>query len=127
MTPTTIKLIIKGAKMDDKMFRVDSYRVVLQERTEEGSRRLGFLRCESEAGHYLDVKFLAEGEILPPNTVSLEDGGTFTGVHFTHTNFYPWYVDLLRNEKPVYVVIRGDNPALHTIACGPEPTGEEEG
>ncbi len=37
------------------------------------------------------------------------------------------YIDLVRNEKPIYASLDSENPAWNTLNTGKEPTGEEEG
>ncbi len=39
---------------------------------------------------------------------------------------FQWYVDLLRNEKPVYAVIYDDQPVFMFLHTGAEPVGEGE-
>lgn len=39
---------------------------------------------------------------------------------------FPWYVDLLRNEKPVGAYLNSDQPMLNTLRTFLELTGEEE-
>ncbi len=50
-----------------------------------------------------------------------------TGIAHAPSDHYPWYVDLLRNEKPVYVTFDPDHdPPRFTVYAGTEPVGEEE-
>jgi hypothetical protein len=37
------------------------------------------------------------------------------------------YVDLLRNEKPLYANLNSDNPNWMSLRSSQEPVGEEEG
>jgi hypothetical protein len=36
------------------------------------------------------------------------------------------YVDLVRNEKPVYAYLNSDKPQWNSISTSNEPVGEEE-
>ena len=36
------------------------------------------------------------------------------------------YVDLVRNEKPIYAYLNSDKPAWNNISTSKEPVGEEE-
>ena len=38
----------------------------------------------------------------------------------------PPFVDLLRNEKPIYAYLNSDKPEWNYVRSGPEPVGEEE-
>ena len=38
----------------------------------------------------------------------------------------PFWVDMLRNEKPVYGYINTDHPEWTSISTSSEPVGEEE-
>jgi hypothetical protein len=42
-------------------------------------------------------------------------------------NQFPVYVDLLRNEKPIYAYLDSDTPIWNRVYTGQEPVGEEEG
>lgn len=39
---------------------------------------------------------------------------------------FEWFVDLLRNEKPVYCYLNSDTPKWNSLYTGPEPVGEAE-
>ncbi|MFQ5889532.1 MAG: hypothetical protein ACE5JR_05715 [Gemmatimonadota bacterium] len=48
------------------------------------------------------------------------------GAIFLPFRDYPAYIDLLRNEKPVYGSIDTEDPTQHHISTLHEPIGEEE-
>jgi len=37
------------------------------------------------------------------------------------------FVDLVRNEKPIYAYLNSDKPQWNSLSTGKEPIGEEEG
>jgi hypothetical protein len=39
---------------------------------------------------------------------------------------FPVYVDLLRNEKPIYAYLNSNTPISNRVYTGQEPVGEEE-
>lgn len=39
---------------------------------------------------------------------------------------YEWFLDLLRNEKPVYCYLNSDTPKWNSLYTGAEPVGERE-
>ena len=67
----------------------------------------------------MDIGFITEGMPLPPNV-------TYPfNTAFRPISEYAYYLDILRNEKPVYIVIEKD-PSLHAIKTHNEPIGEGE-
>lgn len=54
------------------------------------------------------------------------DEATRTAHVFVHAAQYPWYVDLLRNERPVRCVIDKSDPKFSRLVTGDEPVGEGE-
>ena len=39
---------------------------------------------------------------------------------------YSWYIDLLRNERPVFAYVNSNKPERNRLYTGKEPVGEEE-
>ncbi|MCK5028150.1 MAG: hypothetical protein KAR57_00855 [Bacteroidales bacterium] len=77
------------------------------------------IRCSGEHA-LLDIGFIAEGESLP-NNVSHPFNTAFRPI-----SEYFYYLDILRNEKPVYIVIDKNDPSLHAIKTQNEPIGVGE-
>jgi hypothetical protein len=50
-----------------------------------------------------------------------------TGAIFVPFNDLPSYVDIVRNEKPVYARLDSDNPNWMGLSTSQEPVGEQEG
>ncbi len=75
----------------------------------------------------VDVRFVADPAnwasrgSINPNGVSLI---------YVGTERYPWFVDVLRNEKPLFAALypaSGTVPPRLLLQTGPEPAGENEG
>lgn len=39
---------------------------------------------------------------------------------------YDWFLDMLRNEKPVYCYLNSNTPKSNSLYTGKEPVGEQE-
>lgn len=48
------------------------------------------------------------------------------GTMFLPSEQYPWYVDLLRNEKPIFGYVYDDEPERNKINLGWEEVGERD-
>lgn len=80
----------------------------------------GRINIYCEEGNRLYILFRAESGGLPGNTWH----GS-TGVAYETIDRYPYYVDLLRNESPVWVTFNTDAKAFVVYASS-EPVGEGE-
>jgi hypothetical protein len=67
------------------------------------------------------ILYYPDGEDLPENRIT-ETGKVFFYKHFSHVSFD---VDILRNEKPVYIQYN-DRTKYGFISTSGEPVGEEE-
>ena len=74
--------------------------------------------CEEENRLY--ILFSNAGDALPGNSYQ----GT-TGRAYERIDCYPYYVDLLRNESPVWVTFNTDARSFVVYASS-EPVGEGE-
>ncbi len=74
-------------------------------------------------GEYIsDLYFLPDGSALPPDTQI----GTHVKLHY-HLQDLQNVLDLLRNEKPMYLLYSGSGGGFENgIKTTPEPVGEEE-
>lgn len=107
------------------VFEVKEYEVfVAREMTVDalGARFSAYIVCKGESEHRLCLYF-SHGGPLVANTV--ENGRI--GRAFLPAEAYPWVVDLLRNERPVYAYLNPDEPLWNRLYTGPEPVGEGEG
>lgn len=86
----------------------------------------GLVRCsgigvnEDTSKYQLDVFFLAGDSAFPEPQVDLENK---TGALFMPMSDMAIFVDILRNEKPIYGHLRGDNPQLTSVTTTNEPIG----
>jgi hypothetical protein len=69
----------------------------------------------------LVIGFIPDNKPLPPNCVKP------LNTAFRPISEYYYYLDMLRNEKPVYIIIDIKRPYWHRIQTGTdEPVGEGE-
>ncbi len=81
----------------------------------------GGVVCYGEK-YALEIYFLREGIVRKNHA----DWKTKRAVMALPSELYPWVVDLLRNEKPVYGWCEWANPDKMGIMSGEEPVGEGE-
>ncbi|MBL8153072.1 MAG: hypothetical protein JNM70_02710 [Anaerolineae bacterium] len=114
--------------MEAKVFEIKEYMVVwrqleLLEHNGVTAKIRALVRCTG--GEYtLDVYFLAEDSPFPQASY---DVANKKGYMFLHMADLFAFVDMLRNEKPVYGHLRGDRPEWMSVTTGKEPVGEAEG
>ncbi len=109
------------------VFEVKEYMVVLRQleiMDFQGSelRLKGIVRCIGEE-FSLDVYCLEDGSDFPQPVFDAEQKKGYMFVPFADL---PVYVDLLRNEKPIYAHLRGDRPEWTSVTTAKEPVGEGE-
>jgi len=85
----------------------------------------GLVRCtgvgvQSDGKYQLDVFFLADYSDFPEPQVDLANN---TGALFLPMADMSTFIDVLRNEKPIYGHLRGDNPQLTSVTTTNEPVG----
>ncbi len=112
------------------VFEIEKYMVIfrqLEEREFDGitARIQGIVRCTGtgtqDNGEYrLDVYFLTTDSEFPAPHVTLEEK---TGAIFLPIADMQIFVDVMRNEKPIYGHLRGDNPQWTSVTTADEPVG----
>jgi len=75
------------------------------------------------AEHTLIVYFLTESSFVPNNAFHANQK---KGTIYLPREQYQWYVDLLRNERPVHCLLNSRYPNQNSIYTGAEPIGEAE-
>jgi hypothetical protein len=80
------------------------------------------VRC-SGTEHKMDVFFLAEDSPFPQPTFRVEEK---KGYMFMPVSDIYAFVDMLRNEKPIFGHLRGDRPEWTSITTSNEAVGEGE-
>ncbi len=117
------------------VFEIKNYMVIwrqLEERAFAGvsARIRGLVRCSgvgaADQGDYrLDVYFLAPDSDMPEPQVDI---GNRRGAIFMPISDIYAFVDILRNEKPIFGHLRGDYPQWTSVTTTNEPvgTGDED-
>lgn len=117
------------------VFQIFEYMVIfrqLEERDFDGitAKIRGIVRCtgkdpRTDEDYRLEVFFLTLDSDFPAPVVDLENKH---GAIFMHIAELPALVDILRNEKPIFGHLRGDNPQWTSITTTNEPvgTGDED-
>jgi hypothetical protein len=84
------------------------------------------IRCGTgiKGGPVLDIGFIPNETPLPPNPSEPLYGSIYTT--FRPLSEYVYYLDLLRNEKPIEMTIDEKAPYHHGIRTGQEKIGEGE-
>jgi hypothetical protein len=119
---------------DALIIEIKSYMVIwrqLEVRDFEGQqiRIRAIVRCTgsdpkaASEQYTMDVMFLAPDSPVPPPTIKLEEKKAFM---FMPVSDLLAFVDVLRNEKPIYGHLRGDRPEWTSVTTGQEPVGEGE-
>jgi hypothetical protein len=113
--------------MDTAVFEIKQYMIVwrqLEMMNFQGTdiRIRGLVRCTGDE-YSLDVYFLAADSPFP---APLYDASQKKGYMFLSIQDIAAFVDMLRNEKPVYAHLRGDRPEWTSVTTGKEPVGEGE-
>jgi len=109
------------------VFQVHEYMIVLRQLEEmdfHGStvRLRGIVRCIGDE-FTLDVYGCTSDSDFPqPHFDSDEKKGHM----FVPFESIPVFIDMLRNEKPIYAHLRGDKPEWTSITTTKEPVGEGE-
>ncbi len=74
--------------------------------------------------HKLYLIFRSDESELPSNSFN---SSSHTGVAYEEFSRYPYYLDLIRNEKPINVTFNPDaTPSAYVVYCASEPPGEGE-
>lgn len=112
---------------DAAVFEVKEYMVILRQLEHmdfagADVHLKGIVRCIGDE-YTLDVYCCADGSDFPQPVFNAEEKKGFMFVPFADL---PVFVDLLRNEKPIYAHLRGDKPEWTSITTTKEPVGEGE-
>jgi hypothetical protein len=113
--------------METAVFEIRQYMIVwrqLEEMDFQGTTILvrALVRCTGEE-YSLDVYFLANDSAFP---APVFDVNQKKGYIFLSIQDIGPFVDMLRNERPVYGHLRGDRPEWTSVTTGKEPVGEGE-
>lgn len=86
------------------------------------SKVVGIIGCYGKE-HQLMINFVENGASIPK---SQYDEKKKTGAIFLPLATMPYYIDLLRNEKPVFAYCNSEQPEWTNISTSHEPVGEGE-
>jgi len=106
-------------------FEVVSYEVALsRELTVGGNIRFySLICCYGKDGTRFCHYFLRPESTVPDNVYNPT---AKWATAFLPAEQFPWYLDLLRNEKPVNAYLNSDKPISNHLFTGKEPVGEGE-
>lgn len=112
------------------VFEMKEYMVIFRQSEERDfggvtANIRGLVRCTGkgvnvEGDYQLDVYFLEGYSDFPDPQVDLENK---LGSIFMPMSDMSTFVDILRNEKPIYGHLRGDSPNLTSVTTTNEPIG----
>ncbi len=109
------------------VFEICEYIVILRQREalELGGMALtlrAIIRCLGKTQR-LDLQFVEENDANPPPHY---DEAAQEGQMVLPFRDFPIFLDLLRNEGPIFAHMRGDKPEWSSITTTREPVGEGE-
>lgn len=113
--------------MNSVVFEIKNYMVIwrqLENREFEGIqvKIRGMVRCIGDE-YSLDVMFVAADSDVPQPIFDVEKK---KGFMFMPVSDILAFVDILRNERPIFGHLRGDRPEWTSITTSQEPVGEGE-
>lgn len=115
---------------NNHVFEVKHYMVIWRqaEQREFSGKQVtmrGMVRCtgEGDEKHTMDVIFYAPGSEVPEPMFDKEKK---KGYMFLPISEIAAFVDVLRNERPIFAHLRGDRPEWTSITTTQEPVGEGE-
>ncbi|MGJ3241030.1 MAG: hypothetical protein ACFE0Q_20135 [Anaerolineae bacterium] len=118
------------SEMPFAVFELKEYMVIFRQSEERQFDDVtvhisGLVRCtgkgvQDDQKYQLDVFFLTPNSDYPLPQVDLENK---TGAIFLPMRDMQVFVDVLRNEKPIYGHLRADNPNLTSVTTTNEPIG----
>lgn len=113
--------------MAKKSFEVKFYRVFLGTGVVSNIKSVGYLNCLDASANWvsqLTVYFVPDGSALPPGWFN---PATNAGAMFRPISQMELFLDLLRNEMPVFASMDDQNPLEgNALRTHPEATGEGE-
>ena len=114
--------------MGIRKFQITSYKITLGDKlaaTFDGTtiKIRGVISCIGPDNQRIVAYFLADDSPVPAPTTTRE--GKWGPVFLAKEIMDQW-VDMLRNEKPIFGYINTDHPEWTHISTSQEPVGEEE-
>lgn len=119
-----------AAPMPFAVFEMKEYMIIFRQSEERDFNGVtanirALVRCtgvgvNDDKPYRLDVYFLGLESEFPEPQVHLEDN---SGAIFLPMEDMGTFVDVLRNEKPIFGHLRGDNPSYTSVTTSNEPIG----
>ena len=112
--------------MATKTFTVSSYEASLSRQMTIGGGKIKFyaqIVCRSRDGIRFAIFFLRPDSGPAKNVYTVR---AKWATCYLPADQYPWYIDLLRNERPVRAYLNSTKPIANRLYTGLEPVGEEE-
>ncbi len=112
--------------MPQKWLPIETYSVVFRREFNlgDGGKASALIVCRDSTGFRVQLVFLHPDSAPVDNIAEINE--KFGRICFS-SDQYLWCIDLLRNEKPVYIVLDDERPNLHNrLYTGEEPVGEGE-
>lgn len=109
-----------------KRFLVRTYKLALGDGMTVGGGKFKFpavITCHGDDGYRCILYFYHDGD--PRNNPHYNPQYRVGTIQLSFKDIMP-YIDLLRNEKPVYAYLNSDKPQWNNISTSMEPVGEEE-
>lgn len=113
--------------MTTQTFQINNYEVKIAREMNGSAQGLSlkfpvYILCRGNEFHVV-VYVLDDSSPVPENTFLPQYK---RGTIFVARWQYEWYLDLLRNEKPVYCYLNSNTPKWNSLYTGREPVGEQE-
>ncbi len=107
-------------------FEISSYDVEMARQLELGAtyKFSAIITCHGADEKKLILYFMHEDSPVPENDYDPARG---IGRSYLPAEQYGWYLDILRNEKPVFARMHSEKPQWNMVFTGAEPVGEGEG
>jgi len=104
-------------------FEIKTYQIKTARELTAGAQKFrAYILCLGDEYHTV-VYVLDDTSPVPDNSFL---PAAKRGTIFVPTWQYEWFVDLLRNEKPVYCYLNSDTPKWNSLYTGQESVGEQE-
>ncbi len=115
--------------MSATVFEIKTYMVIwrqMEKRDFNGTevKIRGMVRCMGDECS-MDIIFVAKDSLYPDPIIEGEGEGK-KGYMFMPISDMQAFVDILRNEKPIFGHLREDNPEWTSVTTTQEPVGEGE-
>ncbi len=103
--------------------KVNSYKVYMYATVAHNKDVNARITCYCPDNHQFHIYFIKPGVTVKPSETSSNGRHGFLFMPFSS---FPYYVDILRNEKPLYVQINTEKPSNNMLITGSEEVGEGE-